>query len=123
MEDNFSLSKALDNPLFSDISFMCSDGKEVQTHQAVLAAAYPAMQKKDWEAVFRARPLDMGHFLLSCIYSDCLPAMLKIDQAQQLVEWLSEQPLLERLTGLATAFVKANNLKQSMLLLDDCVLY
>ena len=119
VDDHFSLSTALDGSLFSDVRFACSDGREVEAHRAVLAAAYPAMEEKDWEAVFRSQPHDMCLLLLSCIYGDYLPATLKRDEARKLVEWLGQHPSLERLTVLVTAFIRANNLKQSMCWLLD----
>lgn len=110
------MKKALDDSFFSDVTYSCLGGGEVQAHRAVLAAAYPAMQETDWGALFQDQPLDMCQLLLSCIYSDCLPHEMTVTRAQQLVTWLTRQPLLERLVLLVSAFIEANNLKQSELL-------
>ena len=115
VDDQFSLSRALDDSLFSDVHFVCCDRRKVEAHRAVLAAAYPSMEEKDWEAVFQTQPRDTCCLLLSCIYSDRLPANLKTDEAMELVEWLGEYPSLERLTCLVTDFIRANSMKQSML--------
>ena len=113
MDGCFSLKKALDESFFSDISFVCSDGGKVLAHRVVLAAAYPDMQESAWLSLFQRQPADMGHLLLSCVYTDSLPPELTVARAKQMVLWLTEQPLMERLTVLASAFIQANNLKQS----------
>ena len=115
VDGHFSLKKALEDSFFSDLTFDCLSGGKVQAHRAVLAAAYPAMQETDWQALFKTQSADMARILLSCIYSDCLPLNLTVARAQQLVTWISEQPLLKPLSSLASAFVEANDLKQSEL--------
>ena len=112
-DDSFSLMTALDQSLFTDVSFVCVDGKRVESHKAVLAAAYPLMEKQDWTGVFKAKPKHLGIILLSCIYSDGIPEQLDIDGAKQLVEWLIQYPKLERLTVQINAFIEANTLKES----------
>jgi hypothetical protein len=120
VDDQFSLSRALDDSLFSDVHFVCCDRRKVEAHRAVLAAAYPSMEEKDWEAVFQTQPRDTCCLLLSCIYSDRLPANLKTDEAMELVEWLGEYPSLERLTCLVTDFIRANSMKQRLTrMIDD----
>ena len=109
----FSLSVALEDSSFSDISIACSDGRELQAHRAVLAAAYPTVKERDWDAMFQAKPHSFGHMVLSCIYSDSLPTTLDLPQAKQLAEWLHGQPSLGRLTNQTAAFIEAHNLKQS----------
>lgn len=113
--DSFSLKAALDDNLFSDIVYTSLDGGSIQAHRAVLAAAYPAMQDSDWTALFRDQPLDMCRLLLLCIYSDSLPSDLTVPRAKQLEMWISQQPLLNRLVLSLSAFIAANNLKQSEL--------
>ncbi|CAI8045497.1 hypothetical protein GBAR_LOCUS25172, partial [Geodia barretti] len=120
VDDQFSLSRALEESLFPDIHFVCCDGRKVEAHRAVLAAAYPSMEEKDWEAVFQTQPRGKCCRLLSCIYSDCLPANLKREEAMQVVEWLKEHPSLERLTCLVTTFIRANDMKQRLTrMIDD----
>ena len=111
---HFSLIRALEDSLFCDIRFVCSDGRDIEAHRAVLAAGFPKMEEKDWQTVFRTQPYDMCHLLLSCIYSDRLPPSLKREEATKLVQWLGEHPSLERLTILVTSFIRANNIKKSM---------
>ena len=115
ISDSFSLKKALDDAFFSDVVYSCLGGGSVSAHRAVLAAAYPAMQDTDWTALFHDQPLDMCHLLLSCVYSDSLPSDLTEPGAKQLMVWISRQPLLDRLAQLVSAFIEANNLKQSEL--------
>ena len=111
---NFSLKKALEEPpFFSDILFTCCDGRELHAHQAVLAAVSSHMKEANWRAVFQAKPHDFGRQLLSCIYTDSLPSDLDLTRAQQMLEWLSEHPLLERLTQMVSVFIGTRNLKQS----------
>lgn len=116
MDDYFSLKKALDEGLFFDSRYACSDGGGVQAHRAVLAAAYPDMQEADWLALFRTQSVALGQLLLSCIYTDCLPQDLTVAHAKQIVAWLTVQPKLQRLSQLMTAFIEGNTLKQSKLL-------
>ena len=120
MDNYFSLKKALDECLFSDVMFTCSDGSGVQAHRAVLTAAYPDMQETDWMALFQTQPLHLGQLLLSCIYSDCLPQDLTVKHAKQVVAWLAGHPKLERLSQLMAAFIEGNTLKQSKLLVINC---
>lgn len=112
-DDYFSLKEALDQSLFTDISFMCEDGKEVKSHRAVLAAAFPLMEEEDWTIVFKARTEDLGMMLLSCIYSDSIPDEMDIDRAKKIIDWLRQYPKLERLTKHISAFIESNTLKQS----------
>ena len=115
MDDHFCLKKALDETFFSDVVFACSDREGLQAHRAVLAAAYPDMQEADWMALFRTQPADLGRQLLYCMYSDCLPQDLTVARAKQMVAWVAAQPRLGRLSQLMSAFIEANNLKQSEL--------
>lgn len=87
---------------------------KVLAHRAILTAAYPTMHETHWLSLFQMQPQDMCNLLLSCIYSDSLPHTLKVERAKQLVLWLNEQPLMERMTLLVSAFIEANNLRQSM---------
>ena len=109
---NKAFSLSVDSS-FSDISIACSDGGKLQAHRAVLAAAYPTVKERDWDAMFQAKPHSFGHTVLSCIYSDSLPTTLDLPQAKQLAEWLHGQPSLGRLTNQTAAFIEAHNLKQS----------
>lgn len=120
MDNYFSLKKALDECLFTDVMFTCSDGGEVQAHRAVLAAAYPDMKETDWLSLFQTQPLHLAQLLLSCIYSDCLPQDLTVLHAKQVVAWLVGHPKLERLSQLMSAFIEGNTLKQSKLLAIHC---
>ena len=121
VDDYFSLGVAVEAAFFSDVTLCCTDGVELPAHRAILIAAYPTMQEADWLALFRAQPCDLGRLLLTTVYSDCLPQDLTVPRAKQLLSWVEEQPKLERLQKLISAFIEANNLKQSEACLLWCV--
>lgn len=113
MDDYFSLRVAMDEAFFSDLTLTSSDGAALQAHQAVLEAAYPTMAVADWQKLFLSQPARLGRTLLGCVYSDCLPEGLTVPQAKELKACLLAQPNLARLQQLCTAFIEANDLKQS----------